>query len=265
MEKYVCVLATNNYLDGCLILNENLKHLNSKYELLCLINEGISEESKNILDYFNIKYKEVNKINYDVDYEDFEQDYYKNTFDKLSIFQLTEYKKIVYLDLDLLILENIDDLFCYNGPAMAYDHPFSNLHNSGVMVIEPNINDYNGLIKIMIKRMKKQEQLGDQNIINEYFKVINTLPQSYNLMRQLYDDIRIAKLPIWDDKLKTYIMDIHDTIDDKKILHYINCPKPFQVKHPYQEKYSYLYTYYMCLVNDKKKEYEELKQKKELK
>ena len=141
MRKYVCVLATNDYLNGCLVLNENLKHINSKYDLLCLINEEIDEETKDILDYFQIKYKTIKKINYDVDFEGFIQPYFKNTFDKLSIFQLTEYEKIVYLDLDLLLLENVDDLFCYNGIAMARDFPFSNLHNSGVMVIEPDLDD----------------------------------------------------------------------------------------------------------------------------
>ena len=205
MKKYVCVLATNDYLNGCLVLNENLKHLNSQYELLCLINEEITEETKKILDYF------------------------KNTFDKLSIFKLTEYEKLVYLDLDLLLLQNIDDLFCYNGIAMARDFPFSNLHNSGVMVIEPDKNDYDGLIKLMVEKMNNQEQLGDQDIINEYFDVIHTLPQSYNLMRRITEELETSKLPIWDDKLDIYKVNVHANSDDAKILHYIINPKPFSI------------------------------------
>lgn len=262
MKRYVCVLATNDYLNGCLVLNENLKHLNSKYDLLCLVNEEISKETKDILDYFKIKYKTIKKINYDVDYEGFIQPYFKNTFDKLSIFQLTEYKKIVYLDLDLLLLENVDDLFCYNGIAMARDFPFTNLHNSGVMVIEPNMNDYNGLINLMFEKMNNQEQLGDQDIINEYFDTINTLPQSYNLMRRITNELIPSKIPIWDDNLNVYKVNIHAKSDDEKILHYIINPKPFNINHPYNEKHSLLYTYYMSKIEKKKEEY--LKQKKEL-
>ena len=253
MRKYVCVLATNDYLDGCLVLNENLKHIHSKYDLLCLINEEITQETKNILDFFKIEYKTINKINYDVDYEDFEQPYFKNTFDKLSVFKLTEYEKIVYLDLDLLILENIDNLFCYNGLAMAYDYPFTSLHNSGVMVIEPNLNDYQSLIDLTMEKMKQQEQLGDQNIINEYFKKINTLPQSYNLMRRIDNEIINSRLEIIEENMNIHPVKIHGELDDKKILHYIITPKPFQINHLYQEKYSYLYTYYMSLVDEKKK------------
>ena len=43
MIGYVCVLSTDDYLEGCLVLNENLRHLGSKYDLLCLINEDISK------------------------------------------------------------------------------------------------------------------------------------------------------------------------------------------------------------------------------
>ena len=244
MKKYVCVLSTNDYLDGCLVLSENLKHVNSKYSLLCLINEEIDNNTRKTLDKFDIEYKVLKKVNYDVDYNDFVQPYFKNTFDKLSVFNLIEYEKIVYLDLDLLILENIDELFDYNGLSMAKDYPFSELFNSGVMVIEPNKNDYDGLIKNMKEKMKNKDHTSDQNIINEYFNDnINILPQAYNLLRRVYGDVKrnVYAVKEWDDG-----------IEGKKILHYIINPKPFKIDAPYEEKYSYLYSYYMAIIKEKK-------------
>ena len=82
--SYVCVLSTDNYLEGVLVLNGNLKHLNSKYNLLCLINEKISEETRDILDYFKINYKVLKSIEYD--HSKNENEYWKYTFDKLNIF-----------------------------------------------------------------------------------------------------------------------------------------------------------------------------------
>ena len=38
MKSYVCVLSTDNYLDGVLVLNENLQRIKSNYPLLCIIN-----------------------------------------------------------------------------------------------------------------------------------------------------------------------------------------------------------------------------------
>ena len=55
MKTYACVLSTNNYLMGVLVLNENLKRFNSKYDLICLINENITEESKQTLEKYQIK------------------------------------------------------------------------------------------------------------------------------------------------------------------------------------------------------------------
>ncbi len=86
MKKYVCVLSTDSYLDGVLVLNENLKSVNSKYELLCVVNENISPESLAYLEYFNIEYKVMNHIDYNCEKDNF---YWKYTFDKLNIFQLT--------------------------------------------------------------------------------------------------------------------------------------------------------------------------------
>ena len=116
----------------------------------------------------------------------------------------------------------------------------------------------------MMNKMKNQEQLGDQDVINEYFPQINTIPQSYNLMRRITNELIPSKLPIWDDNLNTYKVNIHANSDDAKILHYIINPKPFNINHPFNEKYSYLYTYYMTLIEEKKKQFYENK-KKELK
>ena len=252
MIGYVCVLSTNDYLEGCLVLNENLKHINSKYELLCLINEDISEESKKILDYFNIKYKIINKLEYKVNSIPVFKHWY-NTFDKLNIFTLTEYKKIIYLDSDLLILSNIDELADYKPIAMCKDRPFSNNYNSGVMVVEPNLEDYYNLKQLMIKSMINNKPIGDQNIINQYFRNINEIPQKFNLMRQIGKVIEEGSSLVTNDKIKVYKFDFLFNVDDKKILHYIGENKPFKIDYPYDEYYSYLYSYYLSIVREKRK------------
>ena len=84
MEYYVCVLSTDDYLEGVLVLNENLKALNSKHEMLCLINETISERTIQILNAFNIKIKCIPKITYTSNYFD----RWNHTFDKINVFSL---------------------------------------------------------------------------------------------------------------------------------------------------------------------------------
>ena len=119
---YVCVLSTNNYLEGVLILAENLRRLRSKFDLLCLINETITDETKATLDYFNINYLLLPSVEYNN--QNKVNPHWMFTFDKLNLFKLMDYEKIVYLDSDFLILENLDHLFDYPALSMPRDIPF---------------------------------------------------------------------------------------------------------------------------------------------
>ena len=265
MKKYVCVLSTNNYLDGVLLLNENLKSLDSKYELLCIVNEEITEETLSYLKFFNIEYKIMNKIDYKCEDKRFT---WKYTFDKLNIFNLTEYEKIVYIDTDMLITENIDHLFDYPAFTAASNEPFIkdelSKFNSGVLVVEPDIEDYNNLIYIA-KLFDKNElnNIGDQDVLNFYFKRANILPKEYNVMRHVdggqlkkYYDILIQR---YIDK---YPIEMYDTYVDKpKIIHYISHPKPFNVTKPYDDEYYYLYKEYLDRIRIKKHIYQTTKSK----
>ena len=123
------------------------------------------------------------------------------------------------------------------------------------MVIEPRENDYKNLVSLMLEKMQKQEQLGDQDIINEYFQNINTLPQSYNLMRRINPHAEKIKTQIDEEVIYSYPLYCCYNTEEKKILHYIIYPKPFQIKAPYQEIYSYLYLYYVSLINEKKNDF----------
>ncbi len=260
MKKYVCVLSTDSYLDGVLVLNENLKSVNSKYELLCVVNENISPESLAYLEYFNIEYKVMNHIDYNCEKDNF---YWKYTFDKLNIFQLTEYEKIVYLDTDLLITENIDDLFKQPHFTAASNEPFVqdslSVFNSGVMVIKPSIEDYNSL-KYIAQLFDKNniDKIGDQDVLNFYFKRPNILPKEYNVMRHVdegqlkkYYDILIQR---YTDK---YPVEIYNTYTEvPKIIHYISYPKPFTVLKPYDDEFYYKYKEYLNRIRIKKHEYQ---------
>ena len=46
MEKYVCLLSTDDFLEGVLVLNYNLQQLNSTRSLLCLVSDTVGEKQK---------------------------------------------------------------------------------------------------------------------------------------------------------------------------------------------------------------------------
>jgi alpha-N-acetylglucosamine transferase len=65
---------------------------------------------------------------------------------------MTQYDKLVFLDSDIMILKNLDHLFECEHMTSALDGEYFNLwpddphFNSGILVIEPNEDEYNRLI-----------------------------------------------------------------------------------------------------------------------
>lgn len=245
MKTYVCILSTNSYLPGVLILNENLKRLNSQYGLLCLINETISEESKQTLDEYGIKYQLQRSVKYNVNFNCS----WNNTFDKFNVFLLEGYEKIVCLDVDLLILENLDFLFDYETPAMVIDNPsFKDRYNSGVMVITPDKQTFYQLV-----RMKEQESLynkviGDQNVLNDYYlkdSNINRIPDRYNVIRTITKDVEDV------EGTEKYKVVRNALVDNPAVLHYVGNNKPFSIDKEFNDEYNTIYQDYLKIIKNK--------------
>eukprot|EP00923_Selenidium_pygospionis_P016042 GHVN01028098.1.p1 GENE.GHVN01028098.1~~GHVN01028098.1.p1 ORF type:complete len:142 (+),score=9.31 GHVN01028098.1:300-725(+) len=68
-------------------------------------------------------------------------------FTKLTVWNLTQFKKVVYIDADCLVTTNIDELFERPAPAFAPDVFPPDHFNAGVMVLEPDSNVFNKMIE----------------------------------------------------------------------------------------------------------------------
>ncbi len=256
MNSFVCVLSTDSYLDGVLILNENLKELHSKYPLLCLINDSISEKTIQTLEYFNISYQKIEQISYET--EDEEHPHWRFTFDKLNVFSLTKFEKIVVLDVDILILQNIDSLFEFPTPSMARDYPWKpDKFSSGIMVVSPNQKDYNALKELVLKNDLQHQKIGDQDIINQHFKKIHELSRAYNVSRQVLT-YKGKFYDYYQQKIINQYL-VHEFVkemDDMVILHYAGQLKPFMLEEHFHDIYSYQYAFYMERIRRKKELFE---------
>ncbi len=254
MMSYVCVLSNDNYLNGVLILNENLKHLSTKYSLLCLINKSISIETRNILDYFNINYKIIEEQTY----LNIPAKRYNNyVLDLLNIFSLTEYKKIIYLNIDLLILENIDNLFDEEPISMPQNllYEIEN-YNLCILIIEPNINDFNNLKNIAFQLINNKDKINILRLIKKYFNNINYLPKEYDVIRKINN----FKAEYYEDFIDNYrikysVNSFNNKIENPKIIHFVGNLKPFMINNFFDDTYTFLYTHYLNIVKQKHNRY----------
>tara|TARA_B110000879_G_scaffold130500_1_gene171384 strand:- start:554 stop:1294 length:741 start_codon:yes stop_codon:yes gene_type:complete len=222
------VLSTNDYLPGALVINKCLKLTKAQYPFTLLITPNISDSSISILKKNNIQIKKIDGVflkNHKIDKWYF-------TFSKLNIFSQTQFEKIVYIDLDMVITENLDHLFnkkhysSVNSGGFIYKDWID--LNSGLIVFMPSKELFNSLIN-----MTKDGTYysSDQDILQKYYKDWSTnkelnLGYQYNMF--------VCHIPQAIQKLNfTTIHNMSEInaepkqINNIKVFHYIH-PKPWK-------------------------------------
>ncbi len=119
---------------------------------------------------------------------------FANTFTKLRAFALTEFSKVVLLDADTIVLENIDDLFDRPAPAAAPDFLLPDHFNSGVMVVAPSEVTFARMMEKLF--VAGSYDGGDQGFLNTFFPdwyalpAGHRLPTGYNMHHFIYQFLR---------------------------------------------------------------------------
>ncbi len=162
-NAYATILSTDSYLPGVLALFESIRRTNTKIsDFVVIINQGIKNETIKKLKASNIIVKIMPKIEATQEIKSINKSSpnWNYTFDKFNIFNLTEYDKVVYLDSDIYVDSNIDELFekpnmsaVIAGKSYPSNENWKEL-NSGVMVIEPKEGLREKLIKHMYEMSK---------------------------------------------------------------------------------------------------------------
>lgn len=222
--SYVTIISTDSYLIGALALYKSLKRVKSKYPLTILLSKNIDSKIENILQQKDINYIrltdsiEVTKNNKDPEYF-----HWSNTFDKLFIFRLIQFKKIVFLDSDMMIVNNIDHLFEMKHMSAVVSDRINDATccelNSGLMVIDPKIEMFSQMRGLIQDILVKNKNFGDQDIIRLYFHDWKNckeleLDDGYNMY---YSDIN------------TFIQQGYNLTGSKKIyvIHFVGAKKPW--------------------------------------
>lgn len=152
MEKaYVTILRSIDYLPGVLVLHHSLGKVASAAGLLVLTAPDLPEATLDLLAHLGMKTQPVEGIcQADGRRPGLRQ---TSNYYKLAALSLTRYKKVVYLDADMLVCRNIDDLFeKEKWSAVNVRGWLSNLYNwidfdSGLMVLEPCMEEFETLLR----------------------------------------------------------------------------------------------------------------------
>lgn len=232
-KAYVTLLSDVNYYDGVIVLKRSLQAVNAQYPLYCALSKSIPNFIENKL--LNEGIKVLRLIDH-IDISDHLTDnnnHWSKTFDKLLIWGFVQFEKIVFLDSDLLILNNIDSLFNYesfSGVCAGKSYPGNENWkgiNSGVMVIVPDLNVKQALLDLIPKTIdecqKNHRLIGDQDVLQLYL----TDRWDNELSLQIDEGYNI-----FADFLNYYIKELGYSWDKTKgrtiyVVHFIGRTKPW--------------------------------------
>jgi glycogenin len=102
-----------------------------------------------------------------------------STFTKIELWRQTQYRRIVYLDADMVILRSPNELLKLDTQFAAVpDIGWPDCFNSGMMVLNPNMGDYYSLLAMAQRGISFDG--ADQGLLNMHFRDWERLSFAYN-------------------------------------------------------------------------------------
>ncbi|XP_010506746.1 PREDICTED: galactinol synthase 1-like [Camelina sativa] len=216
-RAYVTFLAGNgDYVKGVVGLAKGLRKVKSAYPLVVAILPDVPEEHRRILVEQGCIVREIEPVYPPENQTQFAMAYYVINYSKLRIWKFVEYSKMVYLDGDIQVYENIDHLFdlpdgyfyavmdCFcektwshtpqykigycqqcpekvQWPKAELGEPPALYFNAGMFLFEPKLEIYEDLLKSL--KIIPPTPFAEQDFLNMYFKKIyKPIPLVYNLV-----------------------------------------------------------------------------------
>lgn len=201
-EVFLTTLNTDNYLTGVLVLARNIKEF-CTHRLVVLVSDDLKDKTYDTLKLFQISYITMENSTVSEEVENVVENeslhgHWINTFFKLKIFDLIQFRKIVYIDSDMMVQKPLDELFqkenmsaVIAGKSFPGNESYEDI-NSGIFVFKPKEGLSKELINLIPVVAKKKKSFGDQDVLAEYFKDWKDkanlhLAEEYNVFWMYYD------------------------------------------------------------------------------
>lgn len=218
---YVSVLCHGDgYLPGVEVLGKSLDASGSSAPKVVLVTADISQAARDRLTRLGWQVRPIEPIeNPAADRLLFPR--FESVFTKLRAWQLTEFDRVVLLDADTLVRQNIDDLFERRRFAAAPDFFLPDRFNSGVMLLEPALDTFRQMTEALADAGSYDG--GDQGFLNTFFPdwysmpAEHRLPVGYNMAHFIFQFLRGH--PTLKEKLER----------EARVIHYM-VQKPWQAR-----------------------------------
>ncbi|KAJ8511323.1 hypothetical protein OPV22_001757 [Ensete ventricosum] len=161
-DAYVTLLYGDEFLLGVRVLGKSIRDTGSTKDMVVLVSDGVSESAKKLLDADGWIVQHISLL---ANPNHVRPKRFWGVYTKLKIFNMTDYRKVVYLDADTIVVKSIEDLFKCGKFCANLKH--SERLNSGVMVVEPSESTFRDMMS-QVNSLYSYTG-GDQGFLNSYY------------------------------------------------------------------------------------------------
>jgi hypothetical protein len=169
---YVTYVSSSEYVQGAAVLMHSIALTGSQYARSVMVTADVGRKDRELLSTLAqvIEIQRVQHPHY------ISNAHYRDTFTKLRIWELAMFKKVVYIDVDVVIVRNIDDLFDLSEWSVPMDAEQSR-YSTGMMVCEPKLTTFDDMMgKLQTTRVSME--LPDLLFLKEYFDAVHASQRS---------------------------------------------------------------------------------------
>jgi len=201
-NAWLTAMMNDNYAIGAVYLGYVLRKLSCNHKMIALVSDGVSKISQEALQKVGFDVRVVEPL--DCNWMDRRKGVAERnlglpgTHMRFHAWNYTEYHKIVYLDPDVLPLNNLDELFSLKGELAASYCARPGLldpcFNAGLLMFEPSTNSYNAIMDMWKNLSKGTNCPNDQVLLWHHYADHGkwvALPYAYNVRRYLYHPMKV--------------------------------------------------------------------------
>ncbi|CAK7270452.1 glycogenin glucosyltransferase [Sporothrix epigloea] len=184
-DIYATLLLSDTYLPGALVLAHSLRDAGTSKKLAVLVTlDTVSAEVvtqlKNVFDYV-ISVPRIKNEASPGNLHLMNRPDLHSAFTKINLWKQAQFRKIVYIDADVVAYRAPDELFDLpHAFAAAPDIGWPDLFNTGVMVLTPDVGEYYALAAMAQRGISFDG--ADQGLLNMHFRnSYHRLPFTYNV------------------------------------------------------------------------------------
>lgn len=238
-HAYVTYVNGNEWVQAAAVLLHSIAMSGSRFARAVCVTKNIGAKHRHTLSLL----AQVIEVEHVPHRHRIGESRYADTFDKLRVWELTMFKKVFYVDVDVVVTRNMDDVFDLNELSLPLDGE-ERRYSTGMMLLEPSAETFAAMLT-SLQNTTVSMDMPDLTFLNDFFLLrappkpivkrgnfhgpamtathqrINTLPRWYQVYQWEFSGEKPSYLTGRREPLSVFDPRVHG-------IHYPGAAKPWQ-------------------------------------